>query len=122
MAVGGRGKDTMNEEKQNAPAVRRVFDETYRRHAVQLTLRGDRGIRAVAKELGISAWTLRCWRKRYAPGAGGALAPLNSEQKDEEISRLRAEVIRLREREIILKKSLGILSETPGSGMPALKR
>jgi len=28
----------------------------------------------------------------------------------------------MRERESVLKKSLGILSETPGSGMPKLKR
>ena len=119
----GSGKDTMNEEQKNGADARprRAFDETYRRHAVELTLRGNRGIAAVAQELGISPWTLRCWRKRYAPGPGGAgaIADLTAEQKDEEIRRLRAEVIRLREREIILKKSLGILSETPGSGMPA---
>ena len=39
-----------------------------------------------------------------------------------EIGRLRAEVIRMREREVVLKKSLGILSETPESGMPRLRR
>ena len=39
-----------------------------------------------------------------------------------EIARLRAEVVRLRERETILKKSLGILSEPPGSGMPGSMR
>ena len=38
-----------------------------------------------------------------------------------EIARLRAEVVRLRERETILKKSLGILSELPPRGMPKLK-
>jgi hypothetical protein len=48
--------------------------------------------------------------------------PRSSEEKDEEIRRLRAEVGRLRERETILKKSLGILSETPGSGMPESTR
>lgn len=107
------------EQKSGSSPSRREFDETYRRHAVELTLRGDRTIAAVAKELDISAWTLRCWRKRYAPGAGGALAPLTPEQKDQEICRLRAEVLRLREREIVLKKSLGILSATPGRSMPA---
>lgn len=103
----------------------RRFDETYKRHAVELTLRGDRGIEAVARELGITAWTLRCWRKKYAPrpgGEGGALAELTPAQKDEEICRLRAELVRMREREIVLKKSLGILSETPGSGMPGSSR
>lgn len=115
----------MNHEQDNTSAARSRcrFDETFRRHAVELTMRAGRGIAVVARELGISPWTLRCWRKRYAPGPGGAgaIADLSAEQKDEEIRRLRAEVIRLRDREIILKKSLGILSETPGSGMPASK-
>jgi hypothetical protein len=44
------------------------------------------------------------------------------EQAEQEISRLRAEVLRMRERETVLKKTLGILSETPESGMPRLKR
>lgn len=117
----------MNPTEQNGAGQKspRKFDETYRRHAVELTLRGDRGIEVIAKELGISVWTLRCWRQRYAPrpgGVGGALGDLTAEQKDEEIQRLRAEVVRMREREIVLKKSLGILSETPGSGMPGSKR
>ena len=105
--------------------MRRRYDETFKRHAVELTLQGDRPIAVVAKELGLAEWTLRCWRKRFAPGpvgTGHAVAELTSEQKDEEISRLRAEVVRMREREIILKKSLGILSETPESGMPRSKR
>lgn len=79
----------------------------------------------MARELGISAWTLRCWRKRHASSSGGtgrAIAQLTAEQKDEEIQRLRAEVVRLSEREIILKKSLGILSEASESGMPRSKR
>ena len=116
----------MNQQdiQESAARTRRKFDETYRRHAVELSLKGDRTIAAVARDLGISAWTLRCWRKRYAPGSKGLNAEipeLTGEQKDEQIRRLRAEIIRLREREIILKKSLGILSEAPGSGTPVSK-
>jgi len=48
--------------------------------------------------------------------------PQTMEEKDEEIRQLRAEVVRMREREIVLKKSLGILFETPGSGMPRSRR
>jgi hypothetical protein len=44
------------------------------------------------------------------------------EEAEAEVGRLRAEVIRLRERELVLKKSLGILSEAPGSGLPGSKR
>lgn len=102
---------------------RRKFDETYKRHAVELTLHGDRTVKTVAKELGIPGWALYEWRKLYAPRAGErGPAPQTLEEAEKEIGRLRAELIRLREREIVLKKSVGILSETPESGMPRLKR
>jgi transposase-like protein len=104
-------------------APRHKYDLTYKRHAVELTLHGDRTVKTVAKELGLPAWQLYEWRKIYAPRPGeGGPPPQTLEAATEEISRLRAEVIRMREREVVLKKSLGILSETPESGMPRLKR
>ena len=99
------------------------FDETYKRHAVELSMQGDRTVKAVARELGIPAWQLYDWRKQYAPRPrDGGPAPQTFEEAVKENERLRAEVIRMRERETVLKKSLGILSETPESGMPRLKR
>jgi len=120
-------KETMNDNQSsgNQPRVRREFDETYKRNAVQLTLKGDRPIKQIADQLGIRDSLLHAWRHQFAPAPAGASTvqgALTPEQKDEEIARLRAEVIRLREREIILKKSLGILSETPESGMPRLRK
>jgi len=115
----------MKQENRNGSGAtpRRKFDETYKRHAVELTLHGDRTVKIVAKELGIPAWALYEWRKLYAPrpGASGP-APQSLEEAEKEIGRLRAELIRMREREIVLKKSVGILSETSESGMPGLKR
>jgi transposase len=109
--VGGGGKP------------RRQYDENYKRHAVELTLRGDRAVTQVAGELGVAESMLYEWRRKYAPRPGAATgAPPSLEQATEEIARLRREVVRLQEREIILKKSLGILSETPESGMPKSKR
>ena len=121
------GKDTMNDSQTtgSARAKRRAFDETFKRNAVQLTLKGDRPMAHVAEQLGITDSLLHAWRRQYAPapmGASGMAGAMSAEEKDEEIVRLRAEVTRLREREMILKKSLGILSETPESGMPRLKR
>ena len=102
---------------------RRKFDETYKRHAVESTLHGDRTVIAVAKELELPPWQLYEWRKFYAPRPGAAgPAPQTLEDAVQENARLRAELIRMRERESVLKKSLGILSETPESGMPRLKR
>jgi transposase-like protein len=115
----------MNQTNRNRSGAtpRRKFDETYKRHAVELTLHGDRTVKTVAKELGLPAWQLYEWRKLYAPrpGEGGPM-PQTLEDAVKENERLRAEVIRMRERESVLKKSLGILSETPESGMPRSRR
>jgi transposase-like protein len=102
---------------------RRQYDETYKKHAVELTLQRDRTVKAIAQELGIPAWQLYDWRKQYAPRpGGGGPAPQNLEEAEKEIGRLRAELIRMREREAALKKAMGILSEPPESGMPRLRR
>ncbi len=115
----------MNAEKEEKPGkrTRRQFDETYKRHAVELTLQGSRSVREIAEELGVTDTMLYEWRRLFAPRPGAETgAPQTAAEKDEEIRRLRAELVRMQEREIVLKKSLGILSETPGSGMPKWKR
>ena len=102
---------------------RRHYDEDYKRHAVALTLQGQRTVKAIAQELGVSEGMLYDWRRRLAPRPGHDSAqPQTLEQAQQEIARLRGELVRMQEREIVLKKSLGILSETPGSGLPKSKR
>ena len=116
---------TMNQtdRKGSGATPRRKFDETYKRHAVELTLQGDRTVKTVAKELGLPVWQLYEWRKLYAPRPGdGGPTPQTLEDAVKENERLRAEVIRMRERESVLKKSLGILSETPERSMPRSRR
>jgi transposase-like protein len=115
----------MNKAEQNGSGAkpRRQYDETYKRHAVDLTLRGDRTVKAVAQELGIAPGALYEWRAQYAGRPrDNRPAPRTLAEAEEEIADLRAEVIRMRERETALKKSLGILSETPASGMPRSRR
>ena len=122
---GQRERPTMNEpaRKGTGATPRRKFDETYKRYAVELTLHGDRTVKTVAKEPGLPAWQLYEWRKLYAPRPGdGGPTPKTLEDAVKENERLRAEVMRMRERETVLKKSLGILSETPESGMPKSRR
>jgi transposase len=102
---------------------RRHYDETYKRHAVELTLQGTRTIKAIAQELGVAESMLYEWRRTYAPRPGVNVGtPQSLEEATKEIGRLRGELMRMQERETILKKSLGILSETPESGMPKSKR
>ncbi len=115
----------MKEQPVKGQKRNRSFDETFKRHAVDLSLRGERTVKEVAGELGVSPGLLYQWRTLYAPRPSG-LEQTNPdrtrEQVEEDNRRLRAEVLRLRERETVLKKSLGILSETPESGMPRSKR
>jgi transposase-like protein len=111
------------EKKPTGSRPRRHYEEDYKRHAVALTLQGQRTVRAIAQELGVGESQLYDWRRRYAPRPGHDSAqPQTLEQAHQEIARLRGEVVRLQEREVILKKSLGILSEAPPSGMPKSKR
>ncbi len=115
----------MNQKSMQGTAAtpQRKFDETYKRNAVALTLHGDRTVKQAAKEPGLPNWQLYEWRKLYAPRPGeGGPKPQTLEEAEQEIGRLRSEVIRMREREVVLKKSPGILSETPESGMPRLQR
>lgn len=103
----------------------RPFDETFKRHAVDLSMRGDRTVKQIAESLGLTPTNLYQWRSLYGPrpAPGGGEQPKRTlAQAEEENRELRAEVARMREREIVLKKSLGILSETPESGMPKFKR
>ncbi len=72
----------------------------------------------MARELAVPESMLYAWRRQFAPRP----APRSLEAAEAENAQLRAEIVRLQERELVLKKSLGILSETPGRGLPKSKR
>ena len=94
---------------------RRNFDEAFKRDAVALLLKGEKPIKQLAQELGVSHWNLRDWKKRYGPPA-----PLRgSEVLAAELRALRRENERLRAQRDILKKTLGILVEPGANASPA---
>lgn len=79
------------------------YTEEFKREAVKLVEAGNKPS-AVAKQLGISEQTLMNWRKAAASGKLAATSKaLTPEQM--EVSRLRAEVARLRMENDILKKA-----------------
>jgi transposase len=102
------------------------YTDQYKQEALELWRASGRSAAKVAAELGIRAPLLYRWaRTERLPGNSSAPGPkrlLNVEQLEAEIRRLRAENAKLLEQREVLKKSLGILSEVPPSGMPGSKR
>lgn len=93
-------------------AKRRAYDEAFKRDAVALMLKGERTLMQLARDLGVSHWNLRDWRKQYGPAA-----PVRTmEEMEAELRALRRENESLRGQRDILKKTLGILVEPPSSG------
>jgi transposase-like protein len=102
---------------------RQYYDVAYKRNAVELAVREGHSVRAAAAVFNISAAEFYRWRREYGPAPSAAAKGSRTlVEVEAENLRLRLEVRRLREREDVLKKSLGILSETPTSGFPKLKR
>jgi transposase len=105
---------------------RRRYDEAFKRRAVELTERGDRTVREVARELGMGEDLLYAWRREHGVasrrGVPMPTQPRSVSEIERENRELRAKLSEMEAREIILKKSLGILSATPGSGMPKWQR
>ncbi len=100
---------------------RRKYDAEFKRNAVELLLSGDRDLKPLAAELGVSAVTLRAWRDRYLRTQGespqGPPRGPTSLETAQELRRLRQENEHLKRQREILKKALGILSDPPQGGM-----
>lgn len=86
---------------------RRSFDETFKRDAVALLSKGDRSLKQLAHDLGVSQWNLRDWKERYGPPTPAR----SQEELAAEVRAQRREIERLRTQCEILKKTLGILAE-----------
>ncbi len=103
---------------------RTSYTQEYKQEGLSLWRASGRGAAKVAAELGIRPPLLYRWahteRVPDKPGAGGK--PRRSlEELEAENKLLRAENAKLLEQREVLKKSLGILSEVPPSGMPGSK-
>jgi transposase len=119
----------MSESMKNNVAAakpRRRYDDAFKRRAVELSERGDRTVREVARELGMGEDLLYAWRREHGVafrrGVSLPTQPRSVIEIERENRELRTKLSEMEAREMILKKSLGILSETSGSGMPKWKR
>jgi transposase len=98
-------------EANKAIETRRKYDLQFKRHAVSLWLDGERSAKAVAEELGVPESRLHAWKKKFAP----ARRDLSQGELEAEVAALRRENAQLRQQREVLKKTLGILSESPGN-------
>ena len=108
----------MKTQLQKPSAGKTHYSTEYKQEALAHWKNRGRSAARVAAELGIRAPLLYRWAQQ-----GGQperkIAP--DDQLQAEIRRLTAENAKLLEQREVLKKSLGILSEAPPSGMPKLK-
>ena len=95
------------------------YDEEFQKDAVEMLINGDRSLRKLARELGVSPQTLRNWKDVYlgkkASQSGKEIADVK--QTYEELRKLKVENSTLKRQRDILKKALSILSEPPAGGM-----
>ena len=101
------------------------YTAEYKQQALELWRASGRSAAKVATELGIRPPLLYRWARTErvpASAAPGQKRLRSVEELEGEIRRLRAENTKLLEQREVLKKSLGILSEVPPSGMPGSNR
>jgi transposase len=87
-----------------------TYSEDFRREAVRLVTEEGLPRKQVARDLGVSAGALRDWIHRYAPGEAAVSDAL---PEAEQLRQLRRELHRLQQERDILKKAVGIFSQTP---------
>lgn len=100
--------------KTTSVQIRRKFDATFKREAVQNWLNSGKSAEVVGEELGLNAHLLYAWRKlvpaelgRRVPTAKpGSVADLQSQ-----LDAAQRELRHVREQCVIFKKTLGILFE-----------
>ena len=116
MDTGDKLKGTVN-TKENK--YRRRFDEEFKRSAVEMHERGDRSLKQLGVELGVSTCSLLTWKKKYGRATAGIPshygANLGAQPADlaAEVARLRRELESVSRQRDILKKACSILGQEP---------
>ena len=106
----------MNTNENTIPPLKRKrYDEAFQRSTVEHWLLSGKSARQTAGELGVATQTLQNWQKKFkALPAGAVVGTLEALQAENR--RLQKELHRMVQQRDILKKTLGIISEPPGSG------
>ncbi len=90
----------------------KTFTKEFKQQAVKLSNQGDVAITQVAKELGIGISTLIRWRSEDRDGAVDTFPGKGHQTPEqEELTRLRRELARVKQQRDILKKAITFFHE-----------
>src|SRR6266513_6025386 len=121
LRVKTRKEAHMKTELSKPAGSKARYTEEYKKEALKLWRNSGRSAAKVAAELGIRPPLLYRWaqleREAEVTKSNGK-CKRSVEELEAENRHLRAENAKLLEQREVLKKSLGILSEVPPSGMP----
>jgi transposase len=101
-------------------AYRKPYDEEFKSQAVELVIRSGKSCEQVARELGVSGYSLHLWKKKHLTQAAPVQVDgqtMSATEMEREIRALRKQVHYLEQQRSILKKALSILGEEPNPGM-----
>jgi transposase len=93
---------------KNQKPVPKIYDQEFKKQAVQLLHTSGKPATQIARELGLEVWRLREWKKKLQPQL--AQQPETLEAMRLRLAELEKENIHLRNQRDILKKTLGIVS------------
>jgi transposase len=100
--------------------IQKRYEEEFKRQAVELVIHSGRTQAQIARELGVSGYSLNLWKKAYLksmePGQLDS-RQMSPEQMVAEIKRQQKEIEYLKRQREILKKAMSILGEEPNPGM-----
>ncbi len=91
---------------------RRSFDKEFKISAVKLVLESEKSVESIASDLGVSSNTLFNWKRKYLEDVKNAF-PGKGKMKpeDEELRRVKKELLRVTMERDILKKALGYFAK-----------
>ncbi len=102
------------EQPAEGSVPRKKYTEEFKRSVIDQWRSSGKSAAQIAQEFGVKVWNLRDWKRQYGAEARPVDGPLpaSPEAMAREIQELRKELARVRMQRDILKKSMGILSES----------
>ncbi len=91
----------------------RRFDEEFKREVAALASKPGAKQEQVARDLGVSAFSVARWKKQYGTTPPASVPGVSVAELERRIRALERENADLREQRTILKKAVAIFSEAP---------